>query len=809
MAFQVWSLGHRGDAAEVAQVRERLMERFSLDAARAERVVLQACRLKQTDVRQEAERYAAALRGIGVPVEVRDSNTNVITGTAATSGSDTASASAAGVAGSGLSAAAIRAALADGIPSSRTSAAFVFSLLFAGLTTLIAPLIYLAVVAALVAALGFYAMQLPELLSGHISLAGRVMLLVAPPVILGLPILFLLRPLFVHYRAPFEFTVKRKHAPLLYTLVDELAASMGLVAPDRIVVNNEANAAAGSASFGALLRGKRTLVIGLPLVTGLNVTQLAGVLAHEFGHFTQRVASITYYLMHTVNGWFYSRAYEEDPLEARIEGWMESDASRWGLVAVTLWLTKHFIRWIRWLFRLLFKLNHRISASMLRQMEYDADSYEAWLTGSDAFAANSLMLNRLMFATEAVHQTNRTGWRDEKLIADVPVAIAERMRAQGRSQIDDIVTRMNSREATPWDSHPPDEKRIAHAQRLGHAGVLQLDFPATELFADFEELCANVTLFEYRQMGIDKPEQFTREAAEVESHQQQREVEEQSVEDYFDGRTYYRLLQLSPSPQQQPRMDWQASIDKLGTLLQVYEQRNDLFFSTQSKLTQLTMADRLLTNDLGYGKLECGFDEGGDGDLATETRETAAAIEQVSWKLDSIDRLFLHRMRFAIDSLPENERTRAEQLLAALNSIRQHCSQPLQDLRQQQYALVGAWNWSQQQSLPDQVLAWLNVCRNSTDATLRGFINGLSNIANPADAERDETFGDAIARRWGKLPPVSTEIDADSLLGSCESLQNEFWYLYLRLLGELCSICLRQESSNGIVSLRISFAPPG
>jgi len=368
---------------------------------------------------------------------------------------------------------------------------------------------------------------------------------------------------------------------------------------------------------------------------------------------------------------------------------------------------------------------------------------------------------------------------------------------------------MNEREPTPWDSHPPDEKRIAHAQRLGHAGILQLDSPASELFADFEELCVDVTLFEYRQLGIDRPERYTREAAEVEVHQQQRRVEDQSVQAYFDGRSYYRLLQLSPSPQQQPRMDWQASIDKLGTLLETYEQRNDRFFAAQDKLTQLTMAGRLVANGLYYGRLECGFDEDGDGDLGIETRDTITSIGEVSWKLDSLDRLFLHRMRFAIDSLPADQRQRAEQLLASLNNIRQHCSEPLQDLRQQRYALVGAWDWAQQQPQPDGAEGWLKTCRSATDGTLRGFVNGLGSITNPADPERSESFGDAIARRWGSLPAVSTEIDAESLLGFCDSLLKEFWYLYFRLLGELCSMCLRQESSNEVVSLRISFAPRG
>ena len=54
------------------------------------------------------------------------------------------------------------------------------------------------------------------------------------------------------------------------------------------------------------------LTVGLPLVEGLNVRQLGGVLAHEFGHFAQGSGMCLTYLIRSVNAWFGRVAYQRD-----------------------------------------------------------------------------------------------------------------------------------------------------------------------------------------------------------------------------------------------------------------------------------------------------------------------------------------------------------------------------------------------------------------------------------------------------------------------------------------------------------------
>ncbi|WP_146841543.1 M48 family metallopeptidase [Cellulomonas composti] len=89
----------------------------------------------------------------------------------------------------------------------------------------------------------------------------------------------------------------RADAPELWGVVDELAALTESRTPDRIAVTARANA---HVEWRPRLFGsRRALHVGLPLVYGLDVSELRAVLAHELGHFSRghdRLAPLVYAL---------------------------------------------------------------------------------------------------------------------------------------------------------------------------------------------------------------------------------------------------------------------------------------------------------------------------------------------------------------------------------------------------------------------------------------------------------------------------------------------------------------------------------
>ena len=146
----------------------------------------------------------------------------------------------------------------------------------------------------------------------------------------------------------------------------------------RIEVDNQMNASAGfDAGMFKLVRNRLVLTIGVPLVAGLDTSQFAGVLAHEFGHFTQGAGLRVTYIVRSINFWFVRVVYERDAWDQ----WLEETASeldfRIGWILQLARVAVFLSRRILWF---LMMIGHIVSGFMMRQMEYHADAHEGgWL----------------------------------------------------------------------------------------------------------------------------------------------------------------------------------------------------------------------------------------------------------------------------------------------------------------------------------------------------------------------------------------------------------------------------------------------
>jgi len=70
------------------------------------------------------------------------------------------------------------------------------------------------------------------------------------------------------------------------------------------------------------------LAAGLPLVAWLSLRQFAGVLAHEFGHFSQGAGMRPTYVIRSISHWFTRVIYERDEWDDKLVQWSEgTDAS--------------------------------------------------------------------------------------------------------------------------------------------------------------------------------------------------------------------------------------------------------------------------------------------------------------------------------------------------------------------------------------------------------------------------------------------------------------------------------------------------
>jgi Zn-dependent protease with chaperone function len=405
---------------------------------------------------------------------------------------------------SSTSQAEILAAFEGPIRPVRVSMLYRLGLLLVAVAMVVLPLLYIGVIGVVVYLLKLHIESAGAWLS---SVSGQLWLLafVAPIMIGGIGILFMIKPLFARQPAvakPIDLDPCDESA--LFDFVREICGIVGAPVPSEIHVDCAVNASAAlRRGFRSFLGGDLVLTIGLPLAAGLNLRQFAAVLAHEFGHFSQGTAMRLTYVIRVVNRWFARVVYERDAWDVKLEQWSHKTDIR---IATLLLLSRVFVWLTRRILWVLMMAGHIISCLMMRQMEYDADRYEARVSGSDCFASTTLRFQQLNLAARKAFQLIGQSFNEGQLAEDLPRLIehqADQIPTEVLTKIHEHV-RLNRTGAL--DTHPADGDRIESARREAAAGVFRLERPATVVFGDFDRLSRRVTMEYYRQVLQDRAE---------------------------------------------------------------------------------------------------------------------------------------------------------------------------------------------------------------------------------------------------------------------------------------------------------------
>jgi Zn-dependent protease with chaperone function len=334
------------------------------------------------------------------------------------------------------------------------------------------------------------------------SVRGRgviiMIALYAAPIIAGvIMIAFMIKPLFA--RPADEGRTRfltRQGEPVLFEFVDKLCASVGAPLPRRIEINNALNA---SASYGrgwrGLLGGDLVLTIGIPLAAGLSMEQFAGVLAHEFGHFSQGLGMRMTFIVRGISHWFVRVVYERDEWDAWLAESHQDTDWRWAIVMLCAQFSVWLGRRVLWV---LMYIGHFVAGFLLRQMEYDADLHEARFVGSKVFEATSLRLRTLNKTYEAAINDLVGHLNKGKLPDNFSMMIMSHAAKLPAGAVARQREALEKEKTGLFDTHPCDKQRIAAAQRDGSEGVFRFEGPASLLFTDFETTCRSVTGDFYR-----------------------------------------------------------------------------------------------------------------------------------------------------------------------------------------------------------------------------------------------------------------------------------------------------------------------
>lgn len=229
--------------------------------------------------------------------------------------------------------------------------------------------------------------------------------------------------------------VSRDEAPDLWALVDELAHVAQTRAPDEIRLVGVVNAGVSEdARLLGLLPGRRRLLLGVPLVLGLDVSGLRAVLAHELGHYSHRhtgFAAVAYRGRVTVVRATMTLAEGGDPV-----GWVLKQYARFFLT---------------------------VSSAVARRQELEADALAVRLAGREA-AQGALREMGVLNASWAFYREAYLwpGWSEGVIPERAQVLLGFRdLLAARHDELARVREEEPSREQGRWDTHPSHGARIA------------------------------------------------------------------------------------------------------------------------------------------------------------------------------------------------------------------------------------------------------------------------------------------------------------------------------------------------------------
>lgn len=389
------------------------------------------------------------------------------------------------------------------------------------------PLLYLGLVALVGWGLYLHATQslaLFEGSSGRSSMKGA-MALYLTPIVVGLILLFfMLKPLFARAaKPPEQLLIKPDEHPRLTAFIENICKAVGAPLPKSVSVNCDVNASASfRKGFLSIFSQDLQLTIGLPLVAGMNARSLGGILAHEFGHFAQGTGMRVTYVIRRINGWFARVVYERDEWDEKLQEWSEDSDFR---IMIVLYIARFFVFITRKILWALMMVGHVVSSFMLRQMEFDADRYEACFAGSDYFGKTSDRLMMLSYGNQFAMNALQESWKEKKLTNDYPELITTHTGRMPKETVEKIYEARKDSKTGLLDSHPCDADRLQAALKVGAPGIFTAEDPASELFEDFDEVSQEATKHHYTHyfgLALNKTDLVANDALDEESELRER-----------------------------------------------------------------------------------------------------------------------------------------------------------------------------------------------------------------------------------------------------------------------------------------------
>ena len=375
-----------------------------------------------------------------------------------------------------------------------------------------------AIIAIVLFALTYLAILLLAMVLTALCIYGGILLIVTHPrfFTIGLGIglaslgvfvlIFLVKFIFKSHKVDRShlYEIKRVDEPKVFELIDELVAEIGTSFPKKVYLSADVNAAVfyDSSFWSMFLPIKKNLQIGMGLVNTVTKPELKVILAHEFGHFSQKTMKVGSHV-YNVNQVIFNMLYENESYEKLIQKW----ANISGYFSIFVVLAVKITQGIQWVLRKMYDLVNKSYMGLSREMEFHADEIAANVTGFEPLKSSLLRMNLadhsfnevLSFYEGKISDNLKSNnvfteqqfvlnflarYSDMPIENNLPQVAADELGKFNKSKL--VIKNQ-------WASHPSTEDRIERLEKSNITFSEVSHDPANELFGDIGQIQEKLT----------------------------------------------------------------------------------------------------------------------------------------------------------------------------------------------------------------------------------------------------------------------------------------------------------------------------
>ena len=278
-------------------------------------------------------------------------------------------------------------------------------------------------------------------------------------------VFFLVKFLFAVHKQEDNGSIEITEAeqPILFAFIRKLAIETQAPFPKKIFLIPIVNASVSyKVNFWSMFFPvRKNLEIGVGLVNVLNAGEFKAIMAHEFGHFSQRSLKLGSYIYY-VNNIIYNMLFENKGYGGFLSNW----GSLHGIFRLFTTATAKIAEGVQWVLRKMYAPVNKAYMSLSREMEFHADAIAASVAGGNNLvsALDKILVAHVCYeeamtrATDALSNNKATAnlFADQRVVLD--------LIEKGLSLNSELPSRVNYQDQ--WASHPIIEERSGRLHQL-------------------------------------------------------------------------------------------------------------------------------------------------------------------------------------------------------------------------------------------------------------------------------------------------------------------------------------------------------